>query len=102
MCDINNIMHPPKANLYKEPVIMSLFLFLLVYHAALVFPATIVVQDIFDEFIKFILEFYLTGWQTVCIYAFMKIPRFAWYSCIVVLVEAFVFLISRFSHPIKT
>ena len=40
---------------------------------------TVVVQDIFDEVIRFTLEFWLANYMySICIYALVKIPRFAW------------------------
>ena len=53
MHDINNIILP-RQNLYKESNNhVSVFVLASMPHC--LFPATILVQDIFDEFIKFIL-----------------------------------------------
>ena len=63
----------------------------------------LIVQDIFDQLSG--LSQNLSGWQIICIYALMKIHtgRFAWYSCVAISLEDFVFLISRlFSCPIQT
>ena len=60
--------------LYKESNYCVL-VFVLANMPHYLFPATAIVQDLFDEFI---LEFM---WPVICIYALPKIPRFDWYSC---------------------
>ena len=75
-CLVSDIIVPRRI-LYKESN-YCVFVFVLASVSHCLFLATVVVQDLFDEFI---LEFI---WQVICIYVLKKISRFVWYSCVAV------------------
>ena len=66
MCHVSDIIFPRQI-LCKEST-YCVFVFVLASVPHCLFPATVVAQDLFDEFI---LEF---TWLVICIYALRKIP----------------------------